>query len=431
MAAETQYTANTGMATINAANTSLTGSGTLNTDIWTVITGASNGTKVKSITIKARGSTTAQGMVRLFVYDGTNTRLLAEIEIPVVTQSGTDEGFEKFLELDLDLKATYQLRATTQIADTFNIIAEGLDWTYFTSDVRPDSSNYYANTGAAQVSTANANLDGTTGTVYTILTAGAASSYKGCKIKSIVIKSLGTPSADGMIRLFIQNAASSVTKLFMEIPVCIITPSATARSFVHQINFSDGFDLQAGYKILATTQNSDSFSILIEGLDWKYPGSDANSILAKNYSVTSGTSVTTEEILHSYEIASGLIASGDLLEVYASLLVNNNANNKTFRMYVNTSNSLSGATLIASFVTTTVVSDNFSRFFPIISDTSIESFGGAASNVRSQYATSTGTSATVTVPSVSAGFWIIISGQKAVAGDTDTIRWSMIRNSRE
>lgn len=426
MAAETQYTVNTGMVAISTANANLDGTGTLGT----VLTAGSNGTKVKTLTIKALGSTSAQGMVRLFVYDGANSRLVGEIEIPVVTQSASDECFEKHLELDLDLEAGYILKASTQVADTFNILAEGLDWSYYTANVRPESTNYTANTGVGVVTTANSNLDGTTGSVITILTAGASATYRGTLIKSIVIKAIGSPTVDGMVRLYIQNTGSTVTKLFTEIFVPIVTQSGTARSFVHQIDFPQGFNLQAGYKILATTEKSNSFVIMAEAMDFTYPSSGANGLLAKNYTAASGTAVTTEEILHSYQIAASVIASGDLLEVYANIATNNNANNKTFRISVNTSNALAGATVIGTLVSASLLSDLISRFYPIISDTSIECYAGAANSARNQYGGSTSASAAVTVPSVSAGFWIIISGQKATAGDTDTIRWSMIRNSR-
>lgn len=424
MAAETQFTANTGMVTISTANSNLDGTGTLGT----VLTAASNGTLVKSITIKAVGSTTALGMVRLFIYDGSNTRLFAEVDIPIVTQSASDECFERYMELDLDLKAGYLIKASTQIGDTFNIIAEGLDWTYYSSDVRPESTNYTANTGNALISTANTNLDGT-GTVGTVFTAGSSPTYNGSRVDSIIIKGTTSSTVDGMVRLFI-NDGSSTTKLFTEIPVPICSPTGTNRSFNHQIDFPGGLNLKAGYRIYASTEKGNSFSVTAEGVDWKYPGSGVNQILSKNYTATSGTATpAAEEILHSYQIAAGTITSGDLLEVYASLLVNNNANTKTFRIYVNTSNSLSGATLLGVNTSTTTVSFVISRFFPVVSDTALECHGGT-STFSSQYNNSTTTSANITVPSVSAGFWVIISGERTNTGDTDTVRWSMVRNWR-
>jgi hypothetical protein len=269
MAAETQFTANTGMATINAANTSLSGSGTLNTDIWSVITGASNGTKVKSITIKAKGSTSALGMVRLFIYDGANTRLFAEVEIPVVTQSSINVCFEKYLELDLDLKSGYQIRATTQIADTFNIFAEGLDWAYYSTNVRTDTTKYSPNIGINDPATGNSTLDGSSGVVETILTAGTvANGWKGCKINSITVKAI-VSTTKGMVRLFLQDTGST-TKLLTEVPVAVVTKSSALESFNQTIYFNGGFCIQAGYKILATTQNSETFIVTADAEDWNY-----------------------------------------------------------------------------------------------------------------------------------------------------------------
>src|SRR4051812_14982104 len=122
MAAETQYTANTGLVQFAHANTSLTG-GTVGTDIFTVITGASNGTLIKTVTIKST-TTPTQGMVRLFIYDGTNKRLYMEIEVDPIKQAATDPSFSKTVVLDFVLKSGYSLLASAQVADTFNVIAE-------------------------------------------------------------------------------------------------------------------------------------------------------------------------------------------------------------------------------------------------------------------------------------------------------------------
>jgi len=43
------------------------------------------------------------------------------------------------------------------------------------------------------------------------------------------------------------------------------------------------------------------------------------------------------------------------------------------------------------------------------------------------YEANTGTTANVTVPNVASGFFILISGQKAVGTDTDTVQWSMAK----
>jgi hypothetical protein len=266
MAAETQFTAQTAMATINTANSNLDGS----TGSYTlVLSGASNGTKVKSLTIIAQGSTTAEGMVRFFINSGGNKRLFAEVDVPVVTQSGKDACFVRYLELDLDLNSSDSIYASTEIGDTFNIIAEGLNWTYYSASVRTDTTEYTANTGLGTVSTGNANLDGTGTGVITILTAGVSGSgWNGCRINSIEVSRTGT-STDGMVRLFIMDTGTT-KKLFREIPVNIITPSAKTPGFKQTIFFNGSFQLAPGYSILATTQNTENFTVTIDAEDWTY-----------------------------------------------------------------------------------------------------------------------------------------------------------------
>ena len=264
MAAETQYTANTGIVSISTANSNLDGTGTLGT----VLTAASNGTLVKTVTIKAAGTVT-QGVVRLFITGGGVTRLVEEIEIPNRTPSADEPAFEYTLNCDYKLQSGYALKAATQNAETFNVIAQGLDWEYYATSVRPESTNYTANTGMALATAANSNLDGTTGTYYTVITAGASGSgWKGLKIESITIKAI-VNTTPGMVRLFFYDG-SSLTKLFTEIVIPSVTKSATARAFETKLTLGN-FHLQAGFSIKASTQNAESFSIIAEGNDWKYP----------------------------------------------------------------------------------------------------------------------------------------------------------------
>lgn len=262
MAAETQYTANTGKVLISTANSNLDGTGTLGT----VLTAASNGTLIKAITVKAQVNTT-EGMVRLFLFDGTNTRLIQEISIPTVTKSATTPAFEYKWDCSIPLKSGWILKASTQNSESFNIIAEGLDWAYYGASVRPESTNFTANTGSALISTANSNLDGT-GTLGTILTAGASGSgWKGTRVEKISIKALGNVTK-GMIRIFISGGGT--INLLTEIPVPLLTRSSTEPSFSYMTNLG-GLQLQADYILKASTENAESFAIVVEGNDWKYP----------------------------------------------------------------------------------------------------------------------------------------------------------------
>ena len=257
MAAETQYTANTGIVAISTANTNLDGTGTLGT----VLTAASNGTLIKTVRIKAQGNTT-QGMVRLFVTGGGATELIAEIEVSAVTKSATDPSFEVVLPINYALKSAYVLKASTQIGETFNVFAEGLDWTYYAS-VRPESTKYTANTGIGQVATANTNLDGS-GTLGTILTAAS----NGTLIQTVTIKAIVNTTA-GMIRLFIYNGTTNF--LLTEIPVSAVTKSGTARSFTNGALFGNDFALKSGYLLKASTEIGETFNVIAEGADWTYP----------------------------------------------------------------------------------------------------------------------------------------------------------------
>ncbi|HWY13298.1 MAG TPA: hypothetical protein VN026_18345 [Bacteroidia bacterium] len=422
MAAETQYTAQTGIQQVTTANSNL--DGTTGTYCSAILTGASSGTLIVSITCKAVATTT-EGMIRLFVSGGGATRMIMEIPVGAVKPDSNDEAFEYKTQMNFPLQSGYTLIASTQNAETFNIIAEGLDWTYFTSMVRPDSTKYTANTGINSVSTANTNLDGT-GTLATILTAGASATYNGCLIESVTVKSTafatGTTTTPGMVRLFLYDGVS-VTRLLTEIKVPPVTQSGTLQSFYRKIPLN--FNLKAGYSIKASTEKGDTFSVICEGKDWNYPVATQ----VTNYTPASGTSVTTEELLHSLQVPANVIASGGLFEVYASVLFTASTNNKTFRIYVNTSNTLTSATLLGTAIanSASVASVGFARTFPVINDTTLECLAGTTSSLTSEYNSSGGTSANVTVPSVSAGFWVLFSGQKVTAGETDTIRWSMVR----
>lgn len=73
----------------------------------------------------------------------------------------------------------------------------------------------------AIAATANANLDGTTGTYTTLLTAGA---QDGARVDFIVFKATGTTTV-GMLRIFVAS------KLIAEFPVAAVTPSSSTQSW--------------------------------------------------------------------------------------------------------------------------------------------------------------------------------------------------------
>lgn len=125
MAVSPQFAVTPRLAVVQAstANTATDGTGTL----VTVITAASTGTKIYEVVIDAAGNTTA-GMVRLFINDGTNSRLFDEFNISAITASSTVGTFRTSKTYsNLVLPSGYSLRASTHNAETFNVYAFGAD----------------------------------------------------------------------------------------------------------------------------------------------------------------------------------------------------------------------------------------------------------------------------------------------------------------
>lgn len=113
-----------GLGQVDTANTNRDGTGTL----VDILTGATNGTRVEEVRVKATVTTTA-GMVRLFIYDGSSvTRLFDEVSVAAATVSATVEGSETIVTYDnLVLPDGYVLRASTHNAEAINVIAFGAD----------------------------------------------------------------------------------------------------------------------------------------------------------------------------------------------------------------------------------------------------------------------------------------------------------------
>ena len=116
-----------GNAQISTANTNRDGTGTLGT----VVTAGASGSRIEEVVIEATGTTTA-GIVRLFLNDGTNTRLWREVAVTAATPSGTVLAFTASVRNDtrpdlplLVLPTGWSLRASTHNAETFNVFAFG------------------------------------------------------------------------------------------------------------------------------------------------------------------------------------------------------------------------------------------------------------------------------------------------------------------
>jgi len=266
-------TANTGIGTVAVANNNLNGSGA----VTTVFTAGQNGSIIRSVTIKAIAPVT-NGMVRLFIQGGTPVvaTLYKEVQIPVIpTLTNTPTPipvlpmYETVLVGDLELQAGYSLLASTQTANTFKIIVEGLDWEY--PDPLPtDCCNFKqtsAVTGVAQIMTANTELNGN-GSITSIFTAPAPANSNGALVKNVTVKALGSTSINGAIRLFISPNGQAWT-LMREVMIPQTTQSAFEPSYKQVVALD--FNLQPDYELGASTQNGEPFAITVEGEEWSYP----------------------------------------------------------------------------------------------------------------------------------------------------------------
>ena len=113
-----------GMANLATANTARDGTGT----IATVFSAGASGSMISRITVQATVTTTA-GMVRLFLHDGTSYRLWRETPIAANTVSATVAGYSTAITPTpaLFIPSGYSLRASTDKAESINVIAEGAD----------------------------------------------------------------------------------------------------------------------------------------------------------------------------------------------------------------------------------------------------------------------------------------------------------------
>lgn len=112
------------MNQLTVANTNRDGTGTL----VTLVTGApSPGTRLDKIRIMGQGTVTA-GMIRFYINDSINKRLIKERAVTATTPSGTVAGWEDEWTLQDGLylpSANWSLMASTHNAETFNIFALG------------------------------------------------------------------------------------------------------------------------------------------------------------------------------------------------------------------------------------------------------------------------------------------------------------------
>lgn len=112
---------------VSTANTARDGTGT----IVTLVTAGSNGTRITSMAFKAT-STTAAGLINIFLHDGSNYRFYSSIAVAAVgtvdATNDSEDGTWTAPGNGLDLPSGWTLRVSTTITQTLNVFAFGGDF---------------------------------------------------------------------------------------------------------------------------------------------------------------------------------------------------------------------------------------------------------------------------------------------------------------
>ena len=98
------------------------------TNVGTLITGASTGTRISEIVVKC-AATSAAAIVRIFLHDGSTYFLFDEITVAAATGSATVQqtrASNTYNNLILP-SASYSLRVTTSVAQVTHVTALGAD----------------------------------------------------------------------------------------------------------------------------------------------------------------------------------------------------------------------------------------------------------------------------------------------------------------
>lgn len=114
--------------------------------------------------------------------------------------------------------------------------------------------------GMAELSSANTNRDGTTGT-YVDVIIGAST---GTRIAEIVVQASVTTTA-GMVRLFITDGVT--TRMFDEVAVAAATVSATVKGTRLSTTYNNLILPNASWKIIASTHNANNINVFALGAD--------------------------------------------------------------------------------------------------------------------------------------------------------------------
>jgi len=100
--------------------------------------------------------------------------------------------------------------------------------------------------------------------IYTTVATGSGGN--GFRIERIQIKAIVTTTA-GTVRIWLTDTGT-VKKLYTEVAVSAVTVSASQPAFEQTIYFDKALKIPPGWTISATTHNSESFNVIVEGAEY-------------------------------------------------------------------------------------------------------------------------------------------------------------------
>jgi hypothetical protein len=117
------------------ANTSTDGTGTLNTNIWSVFTAGSSGSYIESIRVKQVGTNIAS-LIRVFINNGStngtasNNSMIGEIATPAIAISSSANNLDQDYPIGRAIPAGYRILVTvaTQVSNGFAVTTFGGDY---------------------------------------------------------------------------------------------------------------------------------------------------------------------------------------------------------------------------------------------------------------------------------------------------------------
>lgn len=142
-------------------------------------------------------------------------------------------------------------------------------------------------------------------------------------------------------------------------------------------------------------------------------------------------STGTDEVL--YAIALPAMSTGTLWEFAMQIRCTSSANNKTYKAWMNTTGDLTGSPVqIAQLTATTnAAAGTFQRRYGVRSSTSIISAYAATTSFSNPYANSTVLPTVITgLPSMASATYLVVSCNRANAGDVAGAEWINVKISR-